>query len=208
MNLGQWLAEATLKLARVGIESAKLEAQLIVAEALGKSRSWVIAHQYEVLDLSGADQLVRRRISHEPLAYILGWREFYGRRFSVNPNVLIPRHETETLVETVLDNCSGGPVLDFGTGSGCIAITLKLERPAWRVVALEQSADALQVAQRNANDLGAGLEFLKSDGFSEVGGRRFAAIVSNPPYIAFDETLGPEVLDWEPNEALFSGSTG
>jgi release factor glutamine methyltransferase len=208
MNLGQWIAESTLKLAEVGIESAKLEAQVLAGEALGKNRSWVIAHLSDEFDSNMADQLLSRRLTQEPLAYILGWREFYGRRFSVNANVLIPRHETETLVETVLDHSRGGSILDFGTGSGCIAITLQLERPAWTVVGLDQSADALEVAAKNAEALGADVKFVRSDGFSEVGDSRFAAIVSNPPYIAFDETLISEVMDWEPEKALFSGPTG
>jgi len=191
-------------------DSSRLEAQLLAGHVLRVDRSWLLAHpEHEFNELAG-ETLLQRREGHEPLAYILGAREFYGRSFRVTPAVLIPRQDTETLIETALGVC-GSPelaVLDIGAGSGAIAITLKLERPGWIVTAVDISEDALEIAKDNADTLGADVRFLLSDGFEALGGERFDLIVSNPPYIGVTEELTTEVRDFEPGLAIFSGETG
>jgi release factor glutamine methyltransferase len=152
--------------------------------------------------------MLERRLAGEPLAYILGYREFYSRRFTANPSVLIPRQETETLVEVLLRlTPEGGKVIDVGTGSGCIAITAKLERPDLQVTGVDISDEALETARKNAAQLGAAVEFYISDLFESVEGM-FDVIVSNPPYVADGAMLAPEVRDHEPARALFAGPHG
>jgi release factor glutamine methyltransferase len=206
MDVRSWIAEATGRLS--GIPSPNLEAQMLAAHSLGVDRSWIFAHpDAEFPELAGESLLVRR-LAHEPLAYVLGWREFFGRRFSIDRRALIPRQETEVLVETALARArSGDRVLDLGTGSGCIGISLKLERPDLVVTASDVSSDALDLAKMNASDLSAELEFVQSDLFSAIEAR-FDLIVSNPPYIGRGERLDSEVADFEPHDALFGGATG
>ena len=213
MTISEWVLYAKLRLEAAAVDSASLEAQLLAAHVLMVPRIWLMAHPEEPFpDLAG-ESVLSRRLNHEPLAYILGKREFFGRTFRVGPGVLIPRQETEILVETVLEWIRPRAnrhlrVLDMGTGSGCIAITLKLELAALLVFASDVSIEALSVAQDNARDLVAEIEFLRSDGFEAMNGRRFDAIVTNPPYIGFAEPLAPELTQFEPHQALFSGPTG
>ena len=209
MQLQQWLNQASNRLKAAGASAFKLESQVLAAHALLVDRTFVLTHpDHEVNDLA-LEVLLQRRENGEPLAYILGYREFFSRRFRVDPNVLIPRHETEILVETALDFkpeiCS---VLDIGTGSGCIAITLKLERPNWEVWATDISSSALQVARENAETLGADICFRHSDLLSQLDGEMFDLIVCNPPYIGRDEPLAREVKDFEPDSALFANDSG
>ncbi|MEZ0326846.1 MAG: peptide chain release factor N(5)-glutamine methyltransferase [Fimbriimonas sp.] len=209
MKLSDWLTEAEGRLHSAGVEAARLEASVLAAHVLGVDRSWLFAHpQHEFNDLAG-EQVLQRRERREPLAYILGWREFFGRRFIVNPAVLIPRQETETLVESALRvSGAGAKLLDIGTGSGCIAITLKLERPDLNVIAIDVSPLALEVARHNAVELGASVEFLWSDLFERLADEQFDVIVTNPPYIGRHEDLMPEVRDHEPELALYGGVEG
>ena len=148
------------------------------------------------------NRLVQRVQSGEPLAYIVGYKEFYSRQFKVTPATLIPRPETELLVEQVLAKTQlGAKVLDLGTGSGCIAITLKLERSDLGVTAIDKFADALAVAQQNAARMQAEIEFVCSDWYSSFEEQQFNIIVSNPPYIEVsDEHL--TALSYEPQSAL------
>lgn len=195
-------------LARAGMEAPKLEAELLAAHGLGVDRAFVLAHPEAEAPSSLEDFLDRRR-GGEPLAYIFGWREFYGRRFEVGPGVLIPRQETETLIEVAAPWLTGGgSALDLGTGSGCLAITLALEAPNARVTAVDISERALGVARANADRLGARVRFVLGDMLSGLGGERFDVIVSNPPYVADGEELPREVVEFEPREALFAGLTG
>ena len=151
MKTQEWLENAKSKLKSVGIESASMEAQLLACEVLQISRATLFAHPEREFLVDNGDSLLARRLNHEPLAYILGWREFYGRRFSVAPGVLIPRQDTEILVEAALDFSRPSPkpmrILDLGTGSGCIGITLKLEDPASEVWAIDISGKALGIAR-------------------------------------------------------------
>ncbi|MEW5893926.1 MAG: peptide chain release factor N(5)-glutamine methyltransferase [Pseudomonadota bacterium] len=200
---------------KLGLEpaAARLEAQALAAHALEVSRTWLVAHGRDRLAgelVQKIETLFRRRCAGEPVAYIIGRREFYGRAFQVGPAVLIPRPETEHLVEAALKRAApDARVLDIGTGSGCIAITLKLERPDLKVTAVDVSSEALAIARTNAEDWHAQVEFIESDLFSALDERRFELIVSNPPYIPeADPHLAQGDLRFEPRGALAAGPDG
>jgi len=211
VTVGEAVSWVEGRLAAAGVDAPRLDAQMLVAHALGVERTWVLAHSADEFVGEGLDVLCERREAREPLAYILGWREFYGRRFVVTPDVLIPRQETEHLVEVAGGQPNVGSLLDLGTGSGCIAVTVKLTRPEIAVTASDASAAALDVARANAERLGASAEsdgsvrFVLSDLYSNLAEEKFDVIVSNPPYIGTGETLMPEVQDYEPHLALFAG---
>ncbi len=213
MTVGEWVPAAATALNRVEITSANLVAQLILAHVMGRDRSWVLAHPEAEIPELAANAMLERRLQNEPFAYLVGFREFYGRRFDINRNVLIPRQDTETLVEAVLRHHrlpAEAPLrlVDIGTGSGCIGITLSLERPEWEVTLTDLSPKALDVARMNAENLGAKVQFFEGDLFEPVQGERFDVIVSNPPYIATDEVLPQEVVIYEPEMALLAGPDG
>ena len=191
------------------------EARLLLGTLLEKNLAWLEAHRDDELTPAIAERFahwVARRAAGEPVAYLLGCREFYGRDFAVSPAVLIPRHETELLVELALAKLppSASPaLLDLGTGSGCIAITLALEAAHAQVTAVDASAQALAVAQQNAATLGATVNFRHGSWFEPVSGCRFDLIVSNPPYIKADDPhLGQGDVRFEPPSALASGTDG
>ena len=191
------------------------EASLLLAEVCGRNKAWLIAHDDETLPTESADRFkdwVSRRERGEPVAYILGWREFYGHRFSVAPGVLIPRPETELLVEeglAAVASLVSPRILDLGTGSGCIAISLALARSDAQVYAVDFSAQALTIATANADALGAKVTFIRSDWADALSERDFDLIVSNPPYIApDDEHLGQGDLRFEPRNALAAADAG
>jgi len=213
MTVHEWLQSAKSRLNEAGLESPDLEAQLLAAHVLRVERHWLMAHPDEAFpDLAG-ESLIARRLDREPLAYILGWREFWNERYRVGPGVLIPRQETEVLVEATLRRAWSlsdrqPRVLDLGTGSGCIAISIKRDAHFLRVSASDISAAALDIAAQNATDLGVDVSFVKSDGFEAFRFDRFELIVTNPPYIGFDEPLARELVDYEPHQALFAGPSG
>jgi release factor glutamine methyltransferase len=200
-------------LAAAGIEPR--EARLLLAEACGFSEASVIAQgDAELPPEIGARfaQMVERRRNGEPIAYIVGRREFYSLPLAVGPPVLIPRPETELLVDLALERISsnaGASVLDLGTGSGAIALAVKRNRPRARVVAVEMSAAALEYAKRNAAKLGLEIELLHGRWFEPVRGVRFDLIVSNPPYVALEDPhLNQGDLRFEPRYALVAGADG
>jgi len=185
------------------------DVDLLLADALGRSVAWLFAHGEFDVDEHLIDAQLRRRRAGEPLQYIRGRCDFYGREFLVDDRVLIPRPETELLVEQAIARAPrGARVVDAGTGSGCIAVTLALERPDLRVVAVDISVAALAVAKRNRDRLGARVAFAASDLLDAV--RDVDLVVSNPPYIpaADIETLQTEVKDHEPRAALTPGPRG
>ncbi len=210
--------DATLRItAALGLEKreARLESRVLATFAWNVSPAWLIAHDTDPLSATQImtfASLLGRRLAGEPIAYLTGAREFYGRPFQVSPDVLIPRPETELLVELALERIPPGQaleVLDLGTGSGCIAISLALERPHARITAVDCSAAALAIAQRNADILNARVDFLTSDWFDTLAGRRFDLIVSNPPYIAVaDPHLSWGDVRFEPLSALAAGQDG
>lgn len=209
MTADDWVRQAASTLEAAGFDSSRIEAQLLAAHTLGVDRTWLLVHGGEPFPELAGEALLARRLRHEPLAYILGWREFYGRRFAVRKGVLVPRQETETVVELALRHARpGAKVLDLGTGSGCIAVTLKLERPDLRVVALDKEESALEIARENAEALGAEIDFQRGDFLTMEPEERFDLVVSNPPYIGIHERLPRDVADFEPAAALYSGETG
>ncbi len=203
-----------------GIEAARLEAELLLGSVLGLDRVRLIidaARPLEAPELAQYRELIKRRRKGEPIAYILGQREFYGLSFRVDPRVLIPRPDTETLVETALtrtlQRSMYGRALDLCTGSGCVAVAFAKARPCWRVCGLDLSADALSLAQDNAVRLGVAHNtyFVESDLFSALGeADRYDLITGNPPYIVSSEIDGlqPDIRDFEPRLALEGGCDG
>lgn len=215
-TVGRLLDDAARNLAAsADLVEARREAQILFGHAMGVSRAWLSAHRDDAADPSAAEpfrELVRRRRTGEPVAYLVGRREFYGLEFRVTPDVLIPRADTETLVDAALEKLLKGAqpdVLDLGTGSGCVALTIAHERPAARVTAVDVSAAALIVARENAASIGVNAEFVQGAWFEELDGRRFDLIVSNPPYVATgDPHLQKGDLRFEPATALASGEDG
>lgn len=197
---------------------SRREAEMIIERVLGSSRATVIAYPERMLDAAQEQQalaMIVRRAGGEPMAYILGSREFYSLDFSVTPAVLIPRPETELLVEQALARLSslpapqGARLLDLGTGSGAIAISVARHFPAANVTATDISGGALAVARQNARALGVPIRFIESDWFAALGSETFDLIVSNPPYVAAgDKHLAAGDLRFEPISALTDGAPG
>jgi release factor glutamine methyltransferase len=202
--------------ALIGGSAAQREAEMLLQHALGRSRAWLYAHGDAAPDASSAAAfraLVARRAAGEPVAYIVGHREFWSLDLEVGPNVLIPRPETELLVELALQRipqATAAQVADLGTGSGAIALAIACERPHASVVATDASAPALALAQRNARRSSIpNVTFASGDWCGALGDRRFDVIVTNPPYIAAnDPHLGQGDLRHEPRAALASGADG
>lgn len=215
-TVAELLRVATERIAsamRVDNREARLDAQLLIAHALRVDRVWLIAHDRDPLtprQVEVIEDLINQRANGVPVAQILGEREFYGRAFKITPAVLIPRADTELLVEAALARMHPrARILDLGVGSGCIAISLALEAPQATVVAADASLAALAVAQDNARRLGANVLFSHSNWFSALAGERFDLIVSNPPYIAADDPhLQRGDLRFEPRDALAAGNDG
>jgi release factor glutamine methyltransferase len=198
------------KLAAAGIDTARLDAELLLAAAAGATRSEVVAGLVDVEPArAGYEASIKRRVRREPLAYITGRQGFRRIELAVDPRVLIPRPETELLVELALRH---GPksVLDVATGSGAVALALSDELPSARIVASDVSADALALARENADSLGATqVEFAQSDLLESID-EKFDVITANLPYVARGELAGlqPEVSDFEPRLALDGGEDG
>lgn len=190
-----------------GIEAR--EARLLLAAASGFSEATIIAYPERCLSSAAENQFldfIRRRRAGEPVAYILGRKEFYGLELAVDPAVLIPRPETELLVDLALQR-EFSSVVDLGTGSGAIALALKRHRPGARVVAVEASAAALAVARRNAARHDLDIDFRHGRWFEPLAGERFDLIVANPPYVAEHDPHLPD-LGFEPRAALVAGKDG
>ena len=201
-------------LAGKGIDNARLEAEWLLCAATGLDRVGLYLNFEKPLsdeELADYRSMVARRGRREPLQHILGSQEFCGLEFEVTPDVLIPRHDTETLVLEALKRLPGAAtVLDIGTGSGCIAVSLAQQLPLSAVTAIDLSKEALTVARRNAERHGVAIEFLQGSLCEPVRGRCFDLIVSNPPYIPSRDidVLEPEVRDFDPRVALDGGLDG
>ncbi|MDB6164717.1 MAG: prmC [Xanthomonadaceae bacterium] len=212
-SLGQSL-DTLLRQARLRIDP--VDAEWLLAHALGRPRSWVYAHGDDVIDPASRaryETLVERRAAGEPVAYLTGTRGFWTLELQVTPDTLIPRVETELLVELALARLpkdSAWCVADLGTGSGAVALALASERPLARVLATDASAQALVVARNNADAAGVrNVTFSSGDWCRALGDERFDLIVSNPPYLATDDPhRGIGDLRFEPESALYSGIDG
>jgi len=209
------LADARERLA--DSPSARIDAEILLCHALGRERTWLHAWPEAALDparLERFGELVTRRARGEPIAYIVGHRAFHALEVMVTPDVLIPRPETELLVEIALQTLAtrdpGARVLDLGTGSGCVALAIAHAAPDAQVTAIDQSPAALAVARGNAQRLGLErIDFRSGDWLSGLGGRRFDVVVANPPYIAaLDPHLDQGDVRFEPRAALVGGADG
>ncbi|MEO6153877.1 MAG: peptide chain release factor N(5)-glutamine methyltransferase [Croceibacterium sp.] len=195
-------------------DTARLDAELLMAHALGVSRSKMLLRDFDEPVPPPFAALVDRRARHEPVAYLVGAQEFFGREFRVTPAVLIPRPDSETTVAAALDECPAPRrVLDCGVGSGALLLTVLAERPGALGVGIDRSAGAVAVAADNAARLGladratlAVADWLVSGWATQLG--RFDLILANPPYVEDDASLDPDVREWEPGGALFAGPDG
>ncbi len=218
MIIAEWLNQASDTLTNAGISSARLDAELILAHTLRKSRTFLHAHPEDDLSLRDreiADARLQLRLDRTPLAYVVGHKEFYGRNFKVTPATLIPRPESETMI-TMLKEAAGQnrlplgesaqKLVDVGTGSGCLGITAKLELPELDVTLLDISRHALTVAETNAKRLAADVDILRSDLLQNYP---FQAnyILANLPYVDTSWPVSPEI-DHEPKEALYASEGG
>jgi release factor glutamine methyltransferase len=223
LTLIEAINSASEKLASAGISAFRFDAELLLCHTLEKDRAWLLAHiQDELADHRREifEKSVNRRVQREPLQYIIGKQEFWGLEFRVSPDVLIPRPETELIIETVLDLVQTRnehlTIIDLCSGSGCIAISLATELTAAQIIATDRSGKALDLARENArtHNLSERIRFLEGDLFmpwEELDTREeIDIIVSNPPYVpsADYKTLQPEVKDYEPQMALISGQDG
>lgn len=213
MTVAEALREAAARLA-ASSDTARLDAEVLMAHALGVTRSDLLLRRMGDPAPAGFATLVERRVSHEPVAYIVGWQEFYGRRFEIEPGVLIPRADSETLVAAALAACpSPRRVLDCGVGSGALLLTVLAERSEASGVGIDSSPLAVEVAGENAIalELKADWEILLADwtqpGWATDLGQ-FDLILANPPYVEDSAELAPSVREYEPASALFAGPEG
>lgn len=218
-TIAEILKEAASQLDRAGVPEARREAGSLLSFVLSKDRTFLISHAEDGVDENSLVRLrefVERRAGGEPLQYITGVQDFYGREFRVTPDVLIPRPETELLVEAALqrvgDTSAALVICDVGTGSGCIAVTLLCELVNARAVLIDKSAAALEIAKLNAQNISVAdrARFVVSDCFNSLDSQEFDLIVSNPPYVAESALAGlqREVRDHEPLVALSPGGDG
>ena len=215
MTVAEAIRRAAGRLAATS-ETARLDAEWLMAHALQTNRSDMLLHRMGHSAPAGFAGLVDRRAAHEPLAYITGYTEFFGHRFSVDRRVLIPRSDSETVVEAALERVgeeSTGRVLDLGTGSGALLLTVLAERPGMEGIGLDASEAALQVARDNAGrlDCSARARFAIRDWrerqwAADLG--TFDIVLCNPPYVETQAVLDPDVREYEPHEALFAGPDG
>ena len=216
-SIAEALREASVVFENNGVPEARRDASALLSFVLGKDRTFLISHAEDLVGDDSLGQLrefVERRAAGEPLQYITGVQDFYGREFRVTPDVLIPRPETELLVEAALEVSDGEFICDVGTGSGCIALTLLCERSGARAIAVDKSAAALEIAKFNAGKLSVAdrAVFVVSDCFDALdrSEHQFDLIVSNPPYVSASALPGlqREVRDHEPLVALSPGADG
>jgi release factor glutamine methyltransferase len=218
ITIAEAILQGSHKLRKAGVPEARREAGSLLAFVLDKDRTFILAHADDAIsedEVSRFQAMLDSRAQGKPAQYIMGVQEFYGLEFEVTPDVLIPRPETELLVESAVKLVSKDrhvSICDVGTGSGCIAVTLLRQLPLARAVALEVSPAALEVARRNAarHVVTDRIEFVLSDCFAALAPQHFDLIVSNPPYVAERAvaTLQREVRDYEPRVALTAGADG
>lgn len=210
MRINNWLTRATSRLSEAGVPSSRLDARLILAHTLDVTPTWLVAHADDNIEdkdlIHHANTLLTKRIHRMPLAYLTGTKEFYGRDFMVNEHVLIPRPETETMIDLIKKYMKGTKTIDVGCGSGCIGITAALEMPSLDVTLSDISSEALTVALQNARTLGANITAVESDLLASIDAK-FDAIFANLPYVDREWERSPETKH-EPAQALFAENHG
>lgn len=210
MRMQDWLIKASLQFKDVGIVTGRLDALILLEDEVGKERSWILAHPEQILSTTAIRNLdirATQRTNHVPLAYIRGKTEFYGRTFSVNPHTLVPRPETETMIE-LLKSLTLPPnpkILDVGTGSGCIAITAAMEYPTAQLAGCDIDQDCLEVARKNARQIGTNVSFFASD-LLEQAQDEYDTILANLPYVPDDFHINA-AAGHEPRQAILVGVT-
>ena len=213
MNIKNIMSDLSVKLSKVS-SSPELDSEILLMKALRVSRAYLYTYNEKVIPDSKKkllEELVNRRMNKEPIAYILGKKEFWSRDFYINQHTLIPRPESEMLVELVIQANARkkiSSILELGTGSGCISVSLAKELSHSQIVSTDICAKALEVANKNAQHYGVNnISFIKSDWFNKLDNQKFDCIVSNPPYIKEDDPYLSE-LTFEPSKALVSGDDG
>jgi release factor glutamine methyltransferase len=207
-SIREALARGAAALVAAGVDTPRLDAELLLAEATAGGRAELVTRAREAVPagaMARYNELLARRVAREPVAYILGRRPFRRLTLSVDRRVLIPRPETELLVEVGLTLPRGARVADVGTGSGAVALALKDERPDLAVVGVDVSEDALAVARENAARLGLEVRFVRAD---LLDGGDHDAVLANLPYVADGASVAPEISLYEPASALFAGADG
>lgn len=219
MKLKEWLADTINLLKKTGIATARLDALIMLEDLLGKDRTHLVAHDDQELtreQISVLSTQIKRRLGHEPLAYIRGKTEFYGREFIVSADTLEPRPETETMIDVVKAFLKDGPgaVVDAGTGSGCLAITAKLEFPDTEVFATDISEECLKIARQNAQKHTVDITFFQGDLLTPIPKSHFTSdrtqngiILANLPYVPDSHTINQAAMQ-EPKIAIFGGPDG
>lgn len=218
ITIAELLNSASQRLSQAGVnDSPRLDAELLLCHLLDKPRSFLFTWPEQLVEtdqLQRFEVLLKQRLQHKPVAYLLGYKEFWGLPLQVSPATLIPRADTEILVETALSllpppSAESIKLLDMGTGSGAIALAIKSERPDIAVSALDFQAEAVQLAKTNAKQLDLPIKVLQSNWFSALPAQQFDMIVSNPPYIEDnDHHLTEGDVQFEPKSALTSGQSG
>ncbi len=211
MTIAEWLFVTMEKLGKAGVDAPRRDALVLLEDTLGKDRAWVLAHpEFELAEniLEKVNLLIKRRLNREPLAYIRGKAWFYKRFFTVTPDVMIPRPESESFIE-LIKQLQPKAIADVGTGSGCLAITAKLELPDAEVIAIDTSDEALTIARKNAAKHNVELKFLPGsllEPLYTLNAQPYA-LLANLPYVPEGLVTSPEIKQ-EPPEALFSGQDG
>jgi len=211
MTINEWLKDTSSQLSTAGVATARLDALVLLCDALGKDKAWVLAHGEEPIAEKVFKELkvnISRRANHEPLAYIRGRSEFYGRDFIVSADTLQPRPETETMIKLFKKlEINKGTVVDVGTGSGAIAITIKLEKPELDVSATEINKSALIIAKKNADIMKVQINFHEGDLLRPVIKLKIDALLCNLPYVPDSHTINEAAMQ-EPKIAIFGGEDG
>jgi release factor glutamine methyltransferase len=220
MNIGMWIGEATRELREIGVDSAQLDGEILLAHTIKHPRTYLHAHLDEQLD-ARTEEIANARLDlrkdRVPVAYIIGHKEFYGRRFTVSPSVLIPRPESEEIIELLSaitsnthrfidDTATNLKLVDIGTGSGCLGITAKLEHPEYETTLVDVSKPALAIAEKNANSLGADITILKSN-LLDAYPYKPDVVLANLPYVDTTWESSKEI-EHEPQNALFASRNG
>ena len=218
MNINQWIKSATKQLELVSIASARIDCLILLEDELGRDRAWILANPDYELNTNNIKNLqknINRRTNHEPIAYIRGKSEFFGREFAVSADTLQPRPETETLISILKTTCKEinkhPTIIDIGTGSGCLAISAKLEMPKSKAIAIDISNKALSIAKQNAKNLKADVEFRQGNLLEPITNIKHQVsnivIMANLPYVPDSHTINQSAMH-EPSIAIFGGADG